>query len=203
MRIQCAADLHGKKDRFETFLFGIREHSPDLIVLAGDINSSPHFSQFLERVRVALFAVTGNMDSSSTRELLAQHAMLLDGKVTMIQGLSVVGIGNHCTPGTDLYSLEKDRWISFEKTPIDILLSHAPPKGILDQVRPGYHIGNEWVQTIIEKKKPRLAICGHAHEDYGYRQYHDTIVINCSIGDRGAYTLVDIEDTTTVRMCGY
>lgn len=49
----------------------------------------------------------------------------------------------------------------------DILLSHAPPRGYLDQNRRGEHIGCDHFLAAIQRMKPRAAIFGHVHESRG------------------------------------
>jgi len=48
-----------------------------------------------------------------------------------------------------------------------VLVTHAPPyKTRLDEVMGG-HSGNKAVRRFIQKAKPKLAICGHIHENKG------------------------------------
>ena len=47
------------------------------------------------------------------------------------------------------------------------LLIHEPPKGYLDKVRNGYHIGGNAARDIVEKYDVGLVISGHTHTDVG------------------------------------
>jgi len=67
-----------------------------------------------------------------------------------------------------------------------ILISHSPPKGILDVSSNGQHLGSIAVKETIEKKSPRLVVCGHIHESCGkIEKYGSTVVVNA--GPRGMY----------------
>ncbi|KAA8648538.1 uncharacterized protein ATNIH1004_004423 [Aspergillus tanneri] len=51
---------------------------------------------------------------------------------------------------------------------VDIMLTHGPPYGILDQVVPGHQsVGCEHLYRATERAKPRLHVFGHIHEGYG------------------------------------
>jgi Icc-related predicted phosphoesterase len=48
-----------------------------------------------------------------------------------------------------------------------ILVSHAPPYGVLDIDRHGKHTGCPLLWKHIQRIKPRLVVCGHRHEGRG------------------------------------
>ncbi|KAJ5920308.1 hypothetical protein N7516_011166 [Penicillium verrucosum] len=50
---------------------------------------------------------------------------------------------------------------------IDILLTHGPPVGILDQVPPDMNVGCEHLLRAARRAKPRLHLFGHIHEGWG------------------------------------
>jgi Icc-related predicted phosphoesterase len=47
-----------------------------------------------------------------------------------------------------------------------VLAVHSPPHGHVDVSR-GRHLGSESVLRAIESRRPRLALCGHIHEQWG------------------------------------
>ena len=67
-------------------------------------------------------------------------------------------------------------------TDTDVLITHGPPKSILDKNRYGDECGS---QTLYNKVAtlPRLKIhaFGHIHEGYGIEKIHKTKFINCAI----------------------
>ena len=56
---------------------------------------------------------------------------------------------------------------------VDILITHGPAWGILDDVegRRGDHLGCELLTERIKQIKPKIHICGHIHTGYGH--YYD------------------------------
>ncbi|KAL4821991.1 hypothetical protein BDW67DRAFT_149990 [Aspergillus spinulosporus] len=54
---------------------------------------------------------------------------------------------------------------------VDILLTHGPPKGILDQVvGSGESVGCEHLYRALRRARPALHVFGHIHEGYGARR---------------------------------
>ncbi len=203
MRIQCAADFHGKEERYKNFLNGVKKNSPDIVVLAGDINSSFYLSEFLEEIDVPTLAIHGNMDGEITKNLIEKHAISIDGKRVIINDLSFVGAGGAHPFLEKIYCMEEKKWLPFEGAAIDILVTHVPPKGMMDKMMLGMHIGSKWIKEAIKEKKPSLVICGHVHENYGYEEFDDTVVVNCSVGKKGEYTIIDLNDDIKIKMVGY
>ncbi|KAJ5455385.1 hypothetical protein N7475_010506 [Penicillium sp. IBT 31633x] len=50
---------------------------------------------------------------------------------------------------------------------IDILLTHGPPAGILDQVPPDLNVGCEYLLRAARRARPRVHLFGHIHEGWG------------------------------------
>ncbi len=67
---------------------------------------------------------------------------------------------------------------------IDVMISHSPPKGHLDN--PQMLFGASQVNDAIKRVKPKVFICGHIHEGYGvelgYKEHTDLYnVSHCDI----------------------
>ncbi|KAH8428015.1 metallophosphatase domain-containing protein [Aspergillus melleus] len=79
------------------------------------------------------------------------------------------------------YEREEDRYGGVEgaRNPVptfppgvDVMLTHGPPYGILDQVVPGHEsVGCEHLYRAAERAKPRVHVFGHIHEGYGARRF--------------------------------
>ena len=68
---------------------------------------------------------------------------------------------------------------------IDILVTHGPPLGILDETEEGNKIGCAILLSEIQNRvKPKYHIFGHDHEGYGTMIVGDTTFINASSCDR-------------------
>lgn len=84
----------------------------------------------------------------------------------------------------------------------DVLVTHGPPQGILDQVA-GFvpraisalagrseHVGCEELRVAVRRLRPRLHVFGHIHEGYGREEHDGTTFVNASSCD-GAYRPVN------------
>jgi len=68
---------------------------------------------------------------------------------------------------------------------IDILVTHGPAWGLLDDVegRRGQHLGCELLAEKIKQIKPKIHVCGHIHSGYGHyfdghTHYFNAAVLN-------------------------
>lgn len=73
---------------------------------------------------------------------------------------------------------------------IDILITHGPPFGILDEVpawtdyqdeRPIIHTGSISLRKKIFEVKPKLVVSGHIHCAYGFRKIDEILFANASL----------------------
>jgi Icc-related predicted phosphoesterase len=184
MLAQCGADFHGSKDRYKRFLQAYDTCSPDVILLAGDLGNVD--ITLFKSIEIPIFAIYGNMDGNLTR--LEKKIEFIDGRTINYKGICMLGIGTK--PPEDITGN------------VDVLLTHVPPHRTKDKTFFGMHIGSKMVRALMEKNHPRFVICGHVHEDAGYDKYGSSYVVNCSVGKRGAYTLIDFTDDT-IEMVGY
>ena len=73
---------------------------------------------------------------------------------------------------------------------LDILLTHVPPYGVLDQVNSkvippswvGRHAGSRAVLEYVGSIQPGYVICGHIHEAEGYQKVGRSQVYNLGTG---------------------
>jgi hypothetical protein len=61
---------------------------------------------------------------------------------------------------------------------IDILVTHTPPLGYLDQTRNGSHVGCPALAKRIQDIQPKVSIFGHIHESNGYEIDNEILYIN-------------------------
>lgn len=76
---------------------------------------------------------------------------------------------------------------------IDIMLTHGPPAGVLDQVPPDLNVGCENLLRAARRAKPRLHLFGHIHEGWGAQRgvWEDE-----AGGDGGGVRLEDVPTDT-------
>ncbi len=184
MLAQCAADFHGRTERYRRFLEVFKKYKPDIVILAGDMGKVDE--KFFDEIDVKIYAVHGNMDG--TLDEIKERVEFIDGRIVEFEGIKFMGVGN-------IYPEVKD-----EK--IDVIVSHIPPYRIKDRTFIRTHIGSKWLRSMVEEKKPSYVICGHVHEDAGHEIYGNTHIINCSVGKRGVATLINF-DNENIEMIGY
>ncbi len=163
----------------------------DVVVGAGDFcnirRGLDEIIQALSGINTPTVLVPGN--SESDLELINacrswDYAYVLHGGQANINGVSYYGIGGGIpvTPfGSWSYDFtEKEAFnLLRECPPGGVLVSHSPPKGILDISSDGRSLGSQAVRDTLEQKKPELVVCGHIHGSAGQtKRFGDTTVIN-------------------------
>lgn len=66
---------------------------------------------------------------------------------------------------------------------IDILVSHGPAWGFMDQIdKDGIHLGCKSLLPVLARCTPKFFIHGHIHGSYGVQKFNrKTTIVNCSI----------------------
>lgn len=71
---------------------------------------------------------------------------------------------------------------------VDVLITHTPPLGILDQTAKGNHLGCGILRTkIFEAIRPKLHCFGHVHEARGTYEEAGVGFMNAASNTRGSY----------------
>lgn len=202
MIIDCISDLHGHFPELE---------GGDLLIVAGDLTASdtePQYIKFTnwmcdQRYPKKIF-ISGNHDNKLVGKPLIrtpQCEYLCDSS-TEFEGLKIwgspwtsqfPGINPRCCAFTKPFMESlKDKW-DLIPDDVDILITHCPPYGILDQVAGEYgaSVGDKDLREALDNRiKPRLHVFGHIHENGGKQivlkrpgigSENNTICINASI----------------------
>lgn len=167
------------------------------------------FKKIQERTRFV--GVWGNADNTKIlrKVVIEDYIEIIHNKIIRIGELYLIGYN-----GRPLYIFEKEnkeQWafseeeiyggleMLFEELRGErvILVTHAPPYRILDQVVGDYrkygvgtygerakdgHIGSVGLKKIVDKFKPVLHVCGHIHESRGVFSGETTLVNTGSLG---------------------
>lgn len=168
----------------------------DVVVGAGDFcvarRRLDEIIAALSAIRKPAVLVPGNAESHEelTRAChLWPDAHVLHGSRQTLDDVTFYGIGGGIpiTPfGAWSYDFsEDDAKALLQDCPFGgVLISHSPPRGVLDRSSDGRSLGSEAVRETIGIKKPKLVVCGHIHGSAGQKaRLGETTVINA--GPRG------------------
>lgn len=187
MRILAIADEESKYlwDHFEkSKLEGI-----DLIISCGDLD--PRYLSFLATFSSApVLYVHGNHDRKYD-QIEPEGCICIEDQIFEYKGLRILGLGGcmKYAGGKHQYTekemekrVRKLRWHLHRKKGFDILVTHAPAKGINDgEDLP--HQGFQVFCALMDKYRPKYFLHGHMHKQYGRRHksedmYQNTHIIN-------------------------
>ena len=160
----------------------------DLILACGDLKVQ--YLEFLVTMaRCPLLYVHGNHDERFPRE--PEGCICIDDTLYEYQGLRILGLGGsyRYRNGKYMYTerqmrrrVFRLRWKLRQKKGFDILVTHAPARGLGDMDTLS-HRGFECFVKLLDNYKPRYFIHGHIHRNYGTdiprrSAYGDTEIIN-------------------------
>lgn len=168
-----------------------RSADVDVVVGAGDYGMP---RQELEEILNALMMiekptvlVSGNCENTDDLKSACcawQNAHVLHGEQVTIKGMPFYGIGGGIpiTPfGSWSYDFNEDEASHLLKNCPSggVLISHSPPKGMLDISSDGRRLGSTALRDAIINKNPPLVVCGHIHASAGQiDRLGETTVIN-------------------------
>ena len=163
----------------------------DLILSCGDLKAD-YLSFLVTMGRCPVLYVHGNHDTGYDR-YPPEGCDCIDDSIVVYNGIRILGLGGclRYHPGEYQYTddqmrqrIRRLRRKLKRLGGVDIVVTHAPPKGVGDRDDPA-HWGFEAFQELIEEFKPAYLLHGHVHLSYGadntrLRQWGDTQVINVS-----------------------
>lgn len=210
MRIVCISDTHSRHDGIEVPPGDVLIHAGDS-TMAGRIEEIAAFNHWLGRLPHAhKLLIAGNHDwlferEPSLAESLITNAVYLCDSAITIHGLKFYGSPwqprfMHWAFNLSRGSEIRRKWDLIPED-TDVLVTHGPPHGILDEVPHGLtgtseHIGCEELRLAVERVRPRLHVFGHIHEGYGVMRALGTTFVNACICD-AAYRPVN--EAVTIR----
>lgn len=191
MRVVLLSDTHGHHDSIDIPDGDILIHAGDFSS-HGSIDEQELFDAFLGTLPHShKIVVAGNHDWSLVGveypELWFQHAIYLQDDSVVIGGMKFYGSPWQPEFFDWAFNLPRgealrERW---DKIPddTDVLITHGPPYGVMDQVESGERVGCSDLLDATARCKPKLHIFGHIHEQYGVVQKEGTKYVNASICD--------------------
>jgi Icc-related predicted phosphoesterase len=168
-----------------------RSAEVDVVVGAGDYSMPRQglreIIRVLMKIEKPIALVSGNCENTEALKEACRvwpNAHVLQGEQVILDGISFYGIGGGI-PITPFVSWSYDfneneaSQLLKECPSGGVLISHSPPKGILDISSNGESLGSTAVKETITVKNPLLVICGHIHASAGQiARLGDTTIIN-------------------------
>ena len=193
VKIVAIADTHGRHRQLEL-------PDGDLLIHCGDItgHGTPaevrEFNEWLGSLpHRAKIVIAGNHDEAFEYEpeqarKLITNAVYLEDSETSAFGFRIYGSPYQPEFNSWHFNLPRGealraKWALIPDG-IDILVTHGPPCGILDQDCNGMHLGCADLMTAVDRRHPSVHLFGHVHEGYGVVHSPKTIFANASVLDR-------------------
>ncbi|MBN1911998.1 MAG: metallophosphoesterase family protein [Pirellulales bacterium] len=212
MRLLALTDLHGSREALERILHDAG--SVDVVLLGGDITNfgAPDDVAALVETILAtgrpVWAVAGNCDSAEIAARLETMGVSLAGRGVVVEGTGFFGLPAmppwlprmYQFTEPELAAMLESGRAQVAEAPRRVLLSHCPPRGLLDQTALGRSVGSTSLRTFLDQAKPELVLCGHIHEARGVQRHGPTTIVNCGPAVTGSYALVEMNQEIEVEL---
>lgn len=177
MKILAFSDLHLSQPAANVLLKAAQD--ADLILGVGDFAQrreglQSYVAQFAPWGERAIFVAGNNESEAELRDALAgSDITVLHGETVTTKGVTIAGIGAAVPP------LPPIPWRSFDLSETDatallsgvqnadILISHSPPYGVVDQHSTLGSIGSIAIRDAAVRLTPKWLLCGHIHDAWG------------------------------------
>lgn len=200
-RISFVSDTHNQMYR----LIGKIPNDNDILLHCGDWTNLGTEHEFQKELDIFATlpgrfkcATVGNHDGFVEKyPLLAKDMFKAAGVELLIDSVcEFEGVTMYGTPWSNLYGVgyafqihdseQAERIFSGIPSNLDILLSHSPPMGILDEVVDMgiiRNIGSRELNEIILKVKPQISAFGHCHLRMGEKFFNGIHYVNSALCD--------------------
>jgi Icc-related predicted phosphoesterase len=197
MKVVAVSDTHTKH-------YNVDLPDGDVLVHAGDMTAKgalgdlEHFCQWVEDNKFTTnIIIAGNHDFCFENDLQYQAEDMINdvGFYLKDSSVTVDGIKFYGTPWQPAFhdwafNIKGERGLREKFSQIesdtDVVISHGPPYGILDEVKRSGpnedpHVGSTSLRDVIVDIQPKAHIFGHIHEQYGQTERMGIKFINASI----------------------
>lgn len=206
MKLCFISDTHNKHDEVPIGKGDILFHMGDF-TRKGSLEDVKSFAKWIGTQDFEhIVVIAGNHDFSfddmrneEAERMLKENGVnyLNDSGIT-IEGLNIWG--SPITPWFHDWAFNRNRgdhikshWDLIPKD-TDILLTHGPPKDILDLCFNGERVGCEMLSEKIDLVQPKIHAFGHIHEGYGCLEKDGILFLNaCNLDESYKYSNNPIE----------
>lgn len=186
MRILLVSDIESKHlwDFFQPEKF----KDIDLIISCGDLKAE-YLNFLVTMIKAPLYYVPGNHDQGYLVHP-PEGCECIDNKLVTFKNIRILGLGGSMKYRNRPYLYTEREMRSriwklklklFFSRGFDILVTHAPAKGINDD-NDLCHEGFKSFNKLLDKYSPKYFVHGHIHLNYGIKpridKYKNTTIIN-------------------------
>lgn len=190
MRLVCISDTHNRLKDVAVPEGDVLIHSGDFC-MRGNLGEVERFAYQLNKLpHPYKVVVAGNhdwcfvTDNKAAREILGD-AVYLQDELVEIGGYKFYG--SPWQPQFHNWAFNLPRGsqqlrAKWEMIPsqVDVLVTHGPPKGILDKILTRVHVGDELLLERVLDIRPKVHCFGHIHESYGRFEQDGITFVNAS-----------------------
>jgi Icc-related predicted phosphoesterase len=179
-RLLLFSDVHGDRDACRRLVE--KAAGADVVVGAGDFCVMRRNLQApidtLAAIETPTVLVPGNAETEDELRTACADwpaAYVLHGDECTLDEIAFYGIGGGIpvTPfgpwSYDFSEGEAQRLLA-DCPDGAVLVSHSPPKGVVDRDSGGQSLGSTAVRDTIEATQPLLTVCGHIHGSWGQEE---------------------------------
>jgi len=195
MRIVCISDTHLAHEKSK-----IKVPDGNILIHAGDgtyegtVAEITDFNRWLAHFHHKhKILIAGNhdwlfqKDPALARSILSPSITYLQDSMVQIRDLKIYGSPWQPEFLEWAFNLPRgprlrEKWRLIPED-TDILITHGPPAGILDQTPDGEHVGCADLHEAVVRIKPMLHVFGHVHHGHGSQEVSGTKFVNASICD--------------------
>jgi Icc-related predicted phosphoesterase len=197
MRLVVISDTHGLHNQIQRLPDGdVLVHAGDFMNAGFDSKEILSFNEWLGEWNFQHRVVcAGNHDRYFQAAPKIARSLLTNATYLENAGIVIDGVSFWGSPYTPEFlnwafmyprgSAARRYW---DQIPygVDVLITHGPPYGILDQALPGdAHLGCEELRKAVEEKKPRVHLFGHIHGGAGLLENGVTRFVNAAYLNEG------------------
>ena len=206
MEIKIISDTHNDHNKLDS-----KELECDILIHCGDACTKGNYAEgydflywYVKQPAKYKVLVPGNHDKKLKThfELITLARDLgihvLNDDYLEINNVKMYGVSQTFWSDEAGFEYTDDRIAAWRDIPkdLDILITHMPPKFILDRNKHGLPCGCPQLSEKVKEVTPKYHIFGHIHEDGGKHQHvWGTHFINCAVKNcdyitvRGAITI--------------
>ena len=186
-KITHISDTHGYHDTLTLLGGDILIHSGDIL----DFEKKMPIEKIVDWIDRTPYdfkiIILGNHDEELLNYKLPENIVLLQNSTLKIRDITFYGLTGTLKEFNTRYPFGElsdiDIQNELKDIECDILITHGPPKDILDN-KLGKSVGSFSLLEYVKKYKPKYHLFGHAHHSKGTFNDGITIFSNASIVDR-------------------